>query len=43
MTVLPFSRRVPLLNMSLSEREDEAAAFWLSVDETQWQETENIQ
>lgn len=43
MNALPFRRRVPLLNMSLSERENEAAAFWLSVDETQWQETENIQ
>lgn len=42
MSALPFSRRVPLLNMSLSERENETAASWLSVDESQWQETENI-
>lgn len=42
MSALPFSRHVPLLNMSLSERENEIAASWLSVDESQWQETENI-
>ncbi len=42
MSALPFSRHVPLLNMSLSERENETAASWLSVDESQWQETENI-
>ncbi|MFB2831907.1 aminotransferase class I/II-fold pyridoxal phosphate-dependent enzyme, partial [Aeromonas jandaei] len=43
MRSLPFSRRVPLLNMSLSREEDACAARWLTCDDGSAQQTDHIQ
>lgn len=43
MNSLPFRRRVPLLNMSLSRQEDSCAALWLAQDEQAWYQGGNIE
>ncbi|HAT8030841.1 TPA: DegT/DnrJ/EryC1/StrS aminotransferase family protein [Citrobacter rodentium] len=43
MEMLPFRHRVPLLNMSLSQEEDECAANWLAKNDTKWTGKDNIQ